>query len=268
MSAAVRIVVDAAERRSHVFRVLAALPEVDLEVVRLPVGDYLLGADLAVERKTADDFAGSIVDGRLFAQVAALKAAFARPVILLEGPLSSARTRMHPNALRGALSFLVAIEGLAVLPAADAEESALLLLQLARHAQHGLRRPPEPVAKRPVGTVGERQERLIGALPEIGPTLARALLRHFGSPAAVLAATEPELLAVPGIGASRAAAIRRTLVAPYDPDDPRAPKATEAGWLVPPDPTDDLRRGDPSTGRRPADRRHRSRPAADGDRTP
>lgn len=243
MSDALRIVVDTAERRSGVYRALAALPDLTLEVVRLPVGDYLLGADLAVERKTADDFAASIVDRRLFAQVAALKAAYARPVILLEGPLASARTRMHPNALRGALSYLVAIEGLAVLPAADADESALLLLQLARHAQHGLRRPPEPMAKRSATGQAERQERLIAHLPDVGPTLARALLGHFGSPGSVLAASEAALRAVPGIGPSRAAAIRRTLDRPYDPDSDDHASTTGAGWLLPAAPGDERRRG-------------------------
>ena len=244
MTDGVRIVVDAAERRGRVYRVLANLPEVDLEVVRLPIGDYLLGGDLAVERKTADDFAASIADRRLFAQVAALKEAYARPVVLLEGALAAARTRMHPNALRGALSYLVAIEGLAVIPAADAEESALLLLQLARHVQHGLRRPPEAVAKRGAAGLTERQERLVGALPEVGPTLARGLLTRFGSAGAVLAAGETELRAVPGIGPGRAAAIRRVLDRPYASDgDSQLRQAEGAGWLVPPSADDKRRRG-------------------------
>ena len=244
MAEGIRIVVDAAERRSGVYRALAGLPEVDLEVVRLPVGDYLLGGDLAVERKTVDDFAASIADRRLFAQVTALKEAYARPVVLLEGALAAARTRMHPNALRGALSYLVAIEGLAVLPAADAEESALLLLQLARHVQHGLRRPPEAVAKRGATGLAERQERLVGALPEVGPTLARGLLTHFGSAGAVLAAGEAELRAEPGIGPGRATAIRRLLDRPYAAEDDSQPgPAKGAGWLVPPSADDEQRRG-------------------------
>jgi len=264
---AVRIVVDAAERRGAVYRALASLPEVELEVVRLPVADYLLGGDLAVERKTADDFAASIADRRLFAQVAALKAAYARPVVLLEGQLGATRSRVHPNALRGALSYLVAIEGLAVLPAADAEESAHLLRQLARHAQHGLRRPPEPVAKRSAHGLSERQERLVAALPEVGPALARTLLAHFGSPGAVLAATEAALRAVPGIGPARAAAIRGALDRPYDPAAEVRTEPAGPGWLVPPSPADERRRrpaAEPDTPRG----RPESSPRRDDDRRP
>ena len=243
MSDRVRIVADAAEGRSAVYRVLAGLPEVDLETVRLPVGDYLLGGDLAVERKTADDFAGSIADRRLFSQVTALKEAYARPVLLLEGELRNARTRMHPNAVRGALSYLVAIEGVAVLPAANAEESALLLLQLARHAQQGLRRAPDPIAKRTATALADRQERLVGALPEVGPILARDLLAHFGSAGAVLTADEAALRAVPGIGPARAAAMRRTLELPYEPGaEGDRGRPAGVGWLVPTEANDERRR--------------------------
>lgn len=233
MNEVVRIVVDTAEQRSGVYRALAEMPEVALAVARLPVADYLLGGDLAVERKTAADFAASIADGRLFAQVAALKAAYARPVILLEGALAAARTRMHPNALRGALSYLVAIEGLAVIPAADPAESALLLAQLARHVQHGPKRPPQPVAKPGAEGLAAQQTRLIGALPGVGPSLARVLLGHFGSPGAVLAADAATLRIVPGIGPARAAAIRRTLATPYEPAAEEQPgDRLGVGWLV------------------------------------
>ena len=246
MSELVRIVVDSGERRGGVYRALAALPEIELEVSRLPVGDYLLGADLAVERKTVDDFAASIADRRLFAQVAALKESYARPVILLEGALATTRSKMHPNALRGALSYLIAIEALAVLPSADADESANLLVQLARHAQHGLRRLPDQLPKRSAAGLADRQERLVAALPDVGPTLARHLLAHFGSPRGVLTATEHDLRAVPGIGPRRAAAIRQALDADYDPSPtPAAEAPCGAGWLVAPGPDDERRRSGP-----------------------
>ena len=241
MDQSIRIVVDSAERRGGVYRALADLPEVDLVVERLPVADYLLGGELAVERKTVDDFAASIADRRLFAQVAALKDAYERPIILLEGALGTARTRMHPNALRGALSYLVAIAGLSVLPAATGEESALLLVQLARHVLHGLRRPPDAMPKRAASGLAAQQERLIAALPEVGPTLARQLLARFGTPEAVLTAGEIDLRAVPGIGPARAATIRRTLGTAYEPDDGSA-APPGVGWLVPSAPGNDQRR--------------------------
>jgi excinuclease ABC subunit C len=50
---------------------------------------------------------------------------------------------------------------------------------------------------------------ILEELPGIGPTKRRALLRHLGSLRAVRAASEAELLAVPGISARDAATLRR-----------------------------------------------------------
>ncbi len=243
MEQPVRIVVDTAEQRSAVYRILADLPEMSIEVARLPTADYLLGGGLAVERKTGADFAASIVDRRLFTQVTALKADYERPVVLIEGELPPPRTRMHPNALRGALSYLVAIEGLTVLRSNDAEDTALLLVQLARHVQHGLKAPPSTFAAPRSRDLAQQQERIVAALPEVGPTLARHLLATFGSVARIMGAAHRDLQGVAGIGPARAGAIRRALDAPYVPSaagDQMAPKGP--GWLVPRAPDDERRR--------------------------
>ncbi len=239
----IRIVVDTAERRSAVYRTLTDLPEITIEVARLPTADYLLGGGLAVERKTGADFAASIVDRRLFTQVAALKAAYGQPVVLIEGAFPPARTRMHPNALRGALSYLVAIEGLTVLRSNDAEDTALLLVQLARHAQHRLKTPPSTLATPRPRDLAQQQERIIAALPEVGPTLARHLLATFGSVSAVVTAAPEDLRRVAGIGPARAAAIRHVLDVGYTVTSADGGAGDGGpGWLVPSEDGDEGRR--------------------------
>jgi excinuclease ABC subunit C len=47
-------------------------------------------------------------------------------------------------------------------------------------------------------------ESILDGLPGIGPTRKRALLKHFGSPDAVLSASREELEAVPGVPAKTA----------------------------------------------------------------
>ena len=238
----IRIVVDYGEQRSAVFRILRDLPEVALEVVRLPTADYLLGGALAVERKTGADFAASIADRRLFTQVTDLKAAYAQPVVLIEGVFPPPRTRMHPNALRGALSYLVAIEGLTVLRSNDAEDTALLLVQLARHTQQGLKVPPSTVAAPRSRDLAQQQERIVSALPEVGPTLARHLLATFGSVAGVVAASVEELRGVTGIGPVRAKAIRHALDTAYTVPTGEETAPQGPGWLLPVAPDDERRR--------------------------
>src|SRR5918997_3387527 len=136
---AARLIIEAdqRERAGGVLGRLAALPEVELRVGQLPLGDYLLGGGVVVERKTAADFLASIVDRRLFRQLEALQESFGRPVLLLEGDPLAAERPVHPNAIRGALSYLVVVRGIPVVSTAGPEESAALLATMARHAQAG-----------------------------------------------------------------------------------------------------------------------------------
>jgi ERCC4-type nuclease len=60
-------------------------------------------------------------------------------------------------------------------------------------------------AQRPKPSVGDpTAEAILSAVPGISSGTARALLRHFGSVAAVLQAGPDELLEVPGVGRERA----------------------------------------------------------------
>jgi excinuclease ABC subunit C len=59
---------------------------------------------------------------------------------------------------------------------------------------------------------------ILEELPGIGPTKRRALLRHLGSLRAVRAASQAELLEVPGISARDAAAVFRFFDRSAEPD--------------------------------------------------
>ncbi|MGC8850441.1 MAG: helicase-related protein, partial [Candidatus Bathyarchaeia archaeon] len=68
----VKVLVDHREANSRVVAELSRLG-VDVELASLPHGDYILSERVAVERKTINDFASSIIDGRLFEQASTLK---------------------------------------------------------------------------------------------------------------------------------------------------------------------------------------------------
>ncbi len=102
--APIHIRIDIQEQRSGIPDLLAAMPQVHIEVIPLRMGDYDVGGDpcRVFERKTASDFHISLAEGRLFAQLAELRKSRFAPLLLLEGdPLRVERSQMRPRASAG-----------------------------------------------------------------------------------------------------------------------------------------------------------------------
>jgi ERCC4-type nuclease len=204
----VPVVVDDRERGGAAALALAAMPEVVCEVRRLDLGDYEVDGQLLVERKRLPDLVASIEDGRLFRQACRLARSTLRPLLLLEGSAAElAGCRMRREAIQGALITVSLVWGIPVLRAVDGAESARLMLfaarQLRRAAGGAVFRP----GRRPRGKK-RAQLRVLQGLPGVGKMRAERLLAAFGTVEAVMAATEPALREVEGIGAETAAGIR------------------------------------------------------------
>ncbi|MBI4564933.1 MAG: nuclease [Planctomycetes bacterium] len=214
------ILADDRERDSRVPEWLARCETIELKMARLSCGDYALGTRCGIERKTAEDLALSIVDGRLFRQMNALRLRYDRPLLLIEGLTpGSSIARVPWHAIQGALVSAAAVFGVPVLHAADAEESARLIVtaarQLERSFSDGYARP----GYRPKG-FRKRALFILQGLSRVGPKRAAALFDAFGSVRAVMTAEEGALEGVPWIGPSIARSILRA-VGP-DPTKPGA----------------------------------------------
>lgn len=207
------IVVDVFEQASGV---PAALSRFDLEIMvePLPAGDYQIGDEILIERKTVPDLHGSLGRNRLWAQLGRLRDTAASPYLLVEGSDLDAGAR-HPNAIRGAL-LAVADAGITLLWSRDPDDTALWIKRLAlRHARRQARtRHPGPRA-RPIETPSLSDPRLglLSAVPGISLTIARTLLDRFGSIQHLIAAGPAQWADVDGIGAIRAHALATTLLA-------------------------------------------------------
>jgi DNA excision repair protein ERCC-4 len=68
-----------------------------------------------------------------------------------------------------------------------------------------------------------RQLYILQGLPQVGPTLARRLLDHFGSISKMIVASFDELMKVEGIGKESAKKIRNVLDAEWNRSDFRSP---------------------------------------------
>ncbi|MDO8056113.1 MAG: ERCC4 domain-containing protein, partial [Candidatus Hermodarchaeota archaeon] len=214
----IKIIVDNRELRSSITKALKEL-DVEIQVETLEVGDYLLSNRVAVEAKTADDFAQSIIDRRLFAQLGALKDAFPLPLLLITGGSLYGSSAINPAAVRGALSSAIIDFQTPVVNVKNAEEAAALMFTIARQEQTTRKQSLSIRGKKPILSTAALQEYIIAGLPGVNTTLAKRLLTQFGTISAIVNA-EAELLAeVHGIGEKKAKDIRKALDAQYEPDE-------------------------------------------------
>lgn len=199
--------VDFSERNAAVLDLARACDDFDVQMVHLPVGDYLIDSGVVVERKTYADFATSLVDRRLFPEAAALARSPHRPVVLLEGPRPVRMPDVHPHALKGAIVSLAVMWRLPVLRARDPEDSLRILRFLAQQVGNLEQRSLRRYDRKPK-RVASRKLYVLQGLSGVGPALAQRLLIRFGSVERVVTADEENLMQVRGIGLKKAARIR------------------------------------------------------------
>jgi len=181
-----------------------------VEVATLPYGDYLINDRLMVERKTARDFLVSIIDLRLFNQIANLKKNCSHPFLLIEGNPYATNLNFDPRAIRGALLSVQTAWQVPVVFSRSTEDSVDILVTVGRQDEVTTDVVPLRGGYRPK-KLKTRQLYLLQGLPDVGPKLAKRLLNHFHSVGRIMSATVNELIEVEGIGKSKAGKIREVL---------------------------------------------------------
>jgi len=185
-----------------------------LEIRQLSLGDYQVSDRLVVERKTRADFESSITDGRLFSQLGELASAVQRVVVVVEGP-AGAESRLNRKALLGAYSSIISDFGCSLFFTRSHQATAEMVYALAAHEQIAKSQPMSVYAKRKALTLASQQRAIVEALPNVGPTLARALLEYFDTVENVMSAPESELKEVGKIGEKKAKALRKAVSSRY-----------------------------------------------------
>ena len=206
------IFVDSRER--EMAKLLEALG-LEVTVRNLEVGDYVVSDRVAIERKTAQDFVSSIIDPErnLFRQIADLARTYDRPVLILEGR-DLYTTQMNAASIQGALASVAVDYGVPIIPTDNRDETAkVIALLVRRETQEG--REPKVHGHKTARTLKEQQEYLISAIPSIGPTVARNLLKHFGSVERIMTASAEELQDASMVGPKIAQRIRELVGGEY-----------------------------------------------------
>jgi Fanconi anemia group M protein len=186
-----------------------------VEPRQLEAGDYVIAGRIGVERKSAEDFVRSLFESRLFVQLKALKAAYENPLLIIEGEGALTKHDANASAIRAAVGTIATDLGIGIIMSSSMEETADYLVLLAKRSEHRDHAPPKLRGDKRERDLRSQQVFVLEGLPGVSATLARRLLTHFGSVAAVLAATREELTAVEGVGPATAARIRAVLDAVY-----------------------------------------------------
>jgi len=192
------LLVDSREKRSGIGKRISSLGY-SVKTKKLSIGDYSLPGKFIIERKEANDFVTSIMNGHLFHQAELLASHADQPFIILEGNLGDTYSAIDPESIAGAISALLLFYGIALAPSPSIEATTRLIGRMLKHATEGLGyeiplRPNKPKYDSGMALF------LVEGLPSVGPAMARKLLDYFGSPSKIFSANAGELRKVKGVG--------------------------------------------------------------------
>lgn len=208
------VYVDNREIGSDVVRELTRL-NAKIIPKQLQVADYLVSENVAIERKTTEDFLQSIVDKRLFQQVKEITSKYERPILIIEGQDLYGKRAIHPEAIRGALISIVVDFRLPIVWTTTPQETARMIHTMARREQTEKETRIQLAEKAP-RSVREAQERVLTGLPGIDQTLAKRMLNIFNTLEAIFTTSEEALSQVKGLGKKKAEKIRKIITSKYN----------------------------------------------------
>ena len=166
----------------------------------LAIGDYRINGRLVVERKRIDDFAASLIDGRLFVQAYLLSTRTELPLIILEGSLTRLlELGVRWEVLQGAMLTIAFAHGVPIVHSPDVWHTARTLRMAANQVEE---HPTARFKKRLTRNGGKRRKHLnvLASLPGVGPYRAQSVLTYFGTLRQAITAPPGQWTQVAGIG--------------------------------------------------------------------
>ena len=217
------IIVYHRERKSGITKDLARRG-FDVDIRTLESADFIVETQdkegnvyaLGIEKKTQLDFLNSMMDKRILRQLLELKRNFSKQLLIIEGDRNIYTLRnFHPNAIRGMLAAIAIDFQIPVIYTKSVKDTAAVLAVIAKRLEKPSRHY-SLIPKRKAATLKERQEYIVEALPGVGPTLARSLLKTFGSIKNIFTAREETLRKMERMGEKKAEKIIDTIHHEYE----------------------------------------------------
>lgn len=200
----VTLVADTAQKGNEI---LAELEEKKARVIysNLQIGDYQITDNVYVTYMTSEEFVQRLEDKRIYRQVLELKRSCPEPILIVEGPSVYEVKNANTNVINGALAFISILNRIPVVFTSSPQESADIIFMATNQMQFGLGFEVHVDEQRmKKADYKEMQLDVVGALPGIGPELAKALLKKHGSLQSVFAADAEGLNGTTGIDEAKA----------------------------------------------------------------
>jgi ERCC4-related helicase len=173
-----KIIADVREKGSNIMKSLLN-QDVDIELKKLDLGDYVLAEKVVVEFKTIPDFLTSIIDNRLISQLKSLKEHYYNPLLIIQGTEDMYSLRnIHPNVIYGIIATITISFGIPIIQTKDYKETASILRTIANREQNKENKRFSFHSSKPMSKK-EQLEFVVSSLPGIGSTLAEPLLSKF-----------------------------------------------------------------------------------------
>lgn len=187
-----------------------------VKYVSLRRGEFVLSADIGVKYMTAEQFIQAIAARSIYRDILEFKREFNSPVVIVEGKDPLHDPRLDLTMAHAALLFISVLNRVPVLFADNEVETAQMLFMLTGQVSSGLEVKPENPADKTahsteVSHTDDPRRHIVESMPNVGPVLAKALLKRFGSLARLFAAKADDLRRVEGVGPKRAKQIFKFL---------------------------------------------------------
>jgi ERCC4-type nuclease len=205
----IKIICDKRENPSQVISELNNISSkdfnLDITLEVLSVGDYQLSSNVVIERKTISDLEQSIIDGRIFSQIRQL-VDVPKPGIIIEGSFEILKnhTRINRKAIIGLITSIGLTYKIPVFFTKNQKETAEFLYIIAKKEQFNKNSDMKIRYSKYKMTDKERQLFIIESFPDIGPKLAKSILKEFKSIKNVADAKIEDLLKIPQLGPKKA----------------------------------------------------------------
>jgi len=186
-----KIIVDYREKNSLVISALIRLG-IEIEFRELKVADYIV-KDVAIERKTINDFVSSMLNKRLFNQIQELQQ-YKNRLLLIEGIeeqelYSDEEGGVNGNAIRGFLLSILLKHNIPIIFTKNAEDTAKFISVLSKKQKKEMALK----TKKRILNKKEQLQFIIESFPGIGPKTAQKLLTKFKTIQNIINAPEQEL---------------------------------------------------------------------------